>query len=137
MLNVVNFGGGAYVIYAEVLPIGRDRGRPRAVLGHVRPPGAAAADRGERARRGDRPDRRRTSRPARCDSAREKIVAALGARPGRGGPARRHRRRDGRRDHARRSSARSHAGRLMEIEYWAPNEDAFTERVIEPYALFN
>ena len=58
VLNVVNFGGGAYVIYAEVLPVGRDRGRPRAVLGHVRPPRPAAADRGQRAGRGDRPDRR-------------------------------------------------------------------------------
>ena len=37
----------------------RDRGRPRAVLGHVRPPRAAAADRGQGARRGDRPDRAR------------------------------------------------------------------------------
>ena len=65
VLNVVNFGGGAYVIYAEVLPTRRDRGRPRALLGHVRPPRAAAADRGQRAGRGDRPARPRTS-PTAC-----------------------------------------------------------------------
>ena len=35
-----------------------DRGRPRALRRLVRPPGAAAAGRGEGARRGDRPDRR-------------------------------------------------------------------------------
>ena len=35
----------------------RDRGRSGAVLGHVRPPRAAAADRGQGAGRGDRPDR--------------------------------------------------------------------------------
>ena len=64
VLNVVNFGGGAYVIYAEVLPSGRDRGRPGAVLGHLRPPGAAAADRGQGAGGGDRPDRARARRAA-------------------------------------------------------------------------
>ena len=37
---------------------GRDRGRSRALLGHVRPPGAAAADRGARAARRDRAARR-------------------------------------------------------------------------------
>ena len=59
VLNVVNFGGGAYVLYAEVQGK-RDRGRPRALLRHLRPPGAAAADRGQRADRRDRPARRRT-----------------------------------------------------------------------------
>src|SRR5690242_1457384 len=35
----------------------RDRGRPRALLGHLRPPGAVAAHRGQGARGGDRPAR--------------------------------------------------------------------------------
>ena len=86
VLNVVNFGGGAYVIYAEVLPTGRDRGRPGAVLGHLRPPGAAAADRGQGAGRGDRPDRARPRRPAlRAREGRRRARV----RPGRGGPAHR------------------------------------------------
>ena len=42
--------------------VGRDRGRPGAVLGHVRPPRAAAADRGQGAGRRDRPDRPRPRR---------------------------------------------------------------------------
>ena len=94
VLNVVNFGGGAYVIYAEVLPTRRDRGRPGAVLGHVRPPGAAAADRGQGARGRDRPDRARPRGPAL--GAREGRRRAR-LRPGRGGPA--HRLADGRRRH--------------------------------------
>ena len=64
----------------------RDRGRPRALLGHVRPPGAAAADRGQGAGGGDRPDRARPRRAAlRAREGRRR--ARL--RPGRGGPAHR------------------------------------------------
>ena len=53
----------------------RDRGRPRALLGHVRPPGAPAADRGPRAARRDRAARRPPLRaparpPATSSSAR-------------------------------------------------------------------
>ena len=76
MLNVVNFGGGAYVLYAEVQgdeievdtePYSR----------HVRPARAAAADRGQRADGGDRLPRRRTS-PSHLQTAHDKIKAALG-----------------------------------------------------------
>ena len=134
VLNVVNFGGGAYVIYAEVLPTRRDRGRPRAVLGHVRPPGAAAADRGQGAGRGDRPDRTSPSRScaprARRSSTRSgfdpveeglQIVSPDGRR-------RRH-------PHGRARGRTRH--RLLEIEYWSQTEDRYSERVVEPYALFN
>jgi proteasome accessory factor C len=30
-----------------------------------------------------------------------------------------------------------HESRLLEMEYWTQNEDRYTERVVEPYALFN
>ena len=70
VLNVVNFGGGAYVLYAEVLADGRDRGRSGALLGHVRPPGAAAADRGAGAAGGDRAARRAPLRGPRHRQAR-------------------------------------------------------------------
>ena len=58
-----------------------DRGRPRALLGQLRAPRAAAAGRGQGARRRDRPDRRAPARGQRWRRAREKIVAALGADP--------------------------------------------------------
>ena len=37
VLNVVNFGGGSYVLYAEIHRRRDDRGRPRAVLRQLRP----------------------------------------------------------------------------------------------------
>ena len=82
----------------------RDRGRPRAVLGHLRPPGPAAADRGQRARRGDRPDRR-ALRPGRARLRARQDRRGARARPGRGGPARHLADRRGR-DHARSSRRR-------------------------------
>jgi proteasome accessory factor C len=30
-----------------------------------------------------------------------------------------------------------HEQRLLELDYYAPNEDRFTQRTVEPYALFN
>ena len=30
-----------------------------------------------------------------------------------------------------------HERRLLELEYWTPNEDRFSQRVVEPYALIN
>ncbi len=64
--------------------VGRDRGRPGAVLGHVRPPGAAAADRGEGARGRDRP-----AQPGAAGARQRARQGRRGARarPGRGGPA--------------------------------------------------
>ena len=50
VLNVVNFGGGSYVLYAEIKTEEerRDRGRSRALQRQLRPPRAAAAGRGAR-----------------------------------------------------------------------------------------
>ena len=58
MLNLVNFGAGTYVLYAEIGERRDDRGRPRALRRLVRPAGAPAARRGQGAGGGDRPDRR-------------------------------------------------------------------------------
>jgi hypothetical protein len=81
VLNVVNFGGGSYVLYAE---IDEDDGsvdrRPRALQRQLRASGAAAPGRGQGARRRDRPDRRAPAAGI-ADLAREKIVAALGEDP--------------------------------------------------------
>ena len=30
-----------------------------------------------------------------------------------------------------------HENRLLELEYWTQTEDRYSERVVEPYALFN
>ena len=80
VLNVVNFGGGSYVLYAEVT--GRpDRGGPRALRRQLRPPGPAAAARGQGAGGRDRPDRRAPARGLAGVSARQKIVDALGQDP--------------------------------------------------------
>ena len=92
VLNVVNFGGGSYVLYAEVHDDGDDRGRPRAVLRQLRPPRAAAAGRGQGARRRDRPDRRPPARGRAELGAREDRRGAR-RRPDGAGPAGRLRRR--------------------------------------------
>ena len=75
-------------------PQRRDRGRSRALLGHLRPPRAAAADRGARAARGDRAARRA---PLRAPGHRAREARARARRHRQGGPARlqrAHRRRD-------------------------------------------
>jgi len=134
VLNVVNFGGGAYVIYAEVLPSGEIEvdpepysdtfDRPARLLPIEANALVAAIDLiGPHLARGA------------LDSAREKIVAALGHDPVEEGlhvtsPITAD-------DITRTVEQAVHSSRRLEIEYWAPNEDAFTERMIEPYALFN
>jgi predicted DNA-binding transcriptional regulator YafY len=132
VLNVVNFGGGAYVIYAEVLPSGEIEVDPEPYSDTF-----------------DRPARllpiEANALVAAIDligthldplqSARAKIVKALGHDPVEEGlrvntPATA--------DDITRTVERAvHASQRLEIEYWAPNEDAFSQRVIEPYALFN
>ena len=137
VLNVVNFGGGSYVLYAEVARRRRDRGRPRALLRQLRAPGAAAAGRGQGARRRDRPDRRAPARGL-ADARRARRSSPRSARTrceqGLQVAARRRRR-------LRRSRASSRAAiagrRLLRLEYYKPNEDEFTERTVEPYALIN
>jgi predicted DNA-binding transcriptional regulator YafY len=68
-------------------------------------------------------------------SARAKIVAALGHDPVEEGL---HVNTPATSDDITRTVERAvHLSQRLEIEYWAPNEDAFSHRVIEPYALFN
>jgi len=134
VLNVVNFGGGAYVIYAEVLPSGEIEvdpepysdtfDRPARLLPIEANALVAAIDLiGSHLERGA------------LDSAREKIVAALGHDPVEEGL---HVTSPTAEDGITRTVEQAvHESRRLEIEYWAPNEDAFTHREIEPYALFN
>ena len=124
MLNVVNFGGGAYVIYAEVTPIGEIQVDPepysdtfdrparllpieaKALVAAIDLIGLAQADLRTRARQG-----RRRAR----------------LRPDRGGPA--HRLAQGRRRRScTGSSSRSHEHRLLELEYWTQTQDRYSER---------
>jgi proteasome accessory factor C len=69
-------------------------------------------------------------------SAREKIVKALGADPMEQGL---HVARQGGDDSglARTVSQAIVERRLLALEYYKPNEDEFTERTVEPYALIN
>src|SRR5919202_2240793 len=132
VLNVVNFGGGAYVIYAELLPSGEIEvdpepysdtfDRPARLLPIEAQALVAAID----LISVGAPELR---------SAREKLVAALGRDPGVEGlqitsPTVAD-------EIAREVERAVHEQRLLEIEYYAPNEDRFSHRVVEPYALFN
>ncbi|HEY7077358.1 MAG TPA: WYL domain-containing protein [Solirubrobacteraceae bacterium] len=130
VLNVVNFGGGAYVIYAELLPTGEIEvdtepysdtfDRPARLLPIEAKALVAAIDLLDLAQ----PELR---------SAREKLVAALGHDPVEEGlqiaqPTVA--------DEIAHTVERAvHSRRLLEFEYW--DEERFTERRVEPYALFN
>jgi predicted DNA-binding transcriptional regulator YafY len=130
VLNVVNFGGGAYVIYAEMLPSGEIEvdpepysdtfDRPARLLPIEAKALVAAIDLLNLAQ----PELR---------SAREKVVAALGHDPVEEGlqiasPTVA--------DEVAHTVERAvHESRLLELEYW--DEQRFTQRRVEPYALFN
>lgn len=135
VLNVVNFGGGSYVLYAEVgddglievdpEPYSDNFARPARLLPVEAKALVAAIDLiGEHLPEGA------------LTSAREKIVAALGADPMEQGlqfaAA-------GADDSvvARVVSEAIVARRLLRLEYYKANEDEFSERTIEPYALIN
>jgi proteasome accessory factor C len=131
VLNVVNFGGGAYVIYAEVLPSGEIEVDPEpysdtfdrpARLLPIEAKALVAAI-----------DLLNLAQPE-LGSAREKVVAALGHDPVEEGlqitsPTVAD-------DVAHTVERAVHENRLLEIEYWS-GEQRFSERRIEPYALFN
>jgi proteasome accessory factor C len=131
VLNVVNFGGGAYVIYAEVLPSGEIEVDPEpysdtfdrpARLLPIEAKALVAAI-----------DLLNLAQPE-LGSAREKVVAALGHDPVEEGlqitsPTVAD-------DVAHTVERAVHEGRLLEIEYWNA-EGEFSERTVEPYALFN
>jgi predicted DNA-binding transcriptional regulator YafY len=131
VLNVVNFGGGAYVIYAEVLPTGEIEVDPEpysdtfdrpARLLPIEAKALVAAI-----------DLLNLAQPE-LGSAREKVVAALGHDPVEEGlqitsPTVAD-------DVAHTVERAVHESRLLEIEYWSA-EERFSQRRVEPYALFN
>jgi proteasome accessory factor C len=132
VLNVVNFGGGAYVIYAEVLPSGEIEvdpepysdtfDRPARLLPIEAKALVAAIDLIGLAH-------------AELRSAREKVVDALGFDPVEEGlhivsPIVHD-------DITHTVELAVHENRLLELEYWTQTEDRYSERVVEPYALFN
>ncbi len=133
VLNVVNFGGGAYVIYAEVLPTGEIEVDPepysdtfdrparllpieaKALVAAIDLIDARAAGAALRAREGRRGARATTPSRRGCRSSRRRVDD----------------------DIAHTVELAVHEHRLLEIEYWTQTEDRYSERVVEPYALFN
>jgi proteasome accessory factor BC len=134
LLNVVNFGGGTYVLYAEVLgdeievdsePYGDNFARPARLLPLEAKALVAAIDLfGDHLPQGG------------LQSARKKIVEALGHDPseegleiasGSGGDA----------EVARLVNEAIAASRVLELQYYKENEDQFTKRSVEPYRLEN
>jgi proteasome accessory factor C len=132
VLNVVNFGGGAYVLYAEVLPNGEIEVDPepysdtfdrparllpiegRALLAAIELLGVHLSEH--------------------LITAREKLEHALGDVAKEGLLV----------SNARTDDTIAHEvgeaieqSRLIELEYYAEYEDEFTTRVAEPYALIN
>ncbi len=134
VLNVVNFGGGSYVLYAEVQgdtievdpePYGDNFARPARLLPLEAKALVAAIDLiGEHLPEGS------------LASARQKIVDALGQDPAaevlqittaKGDDS----------EIARACSTAIVGHRLLKLEYYKENEDEFTERRVEPYKLAN
>ena len=134
VLNVVNFGGGSYVLYAEVQgdqievdpePYGDNFARPARLLPLEAKALVAAIDLiGEHLPDGS------------LGSARQKIVDALGQDPAAEGLRITNARGDDS-DIARVVSRAIASGRLLRVEYYKENEDEFIERTIEPYKLAN
>jgi predicted DNA-binding transcriptional regulator YafY len=140
VLNVVNFGGGSYVLYAEIVESDEDGGgvievdpepysdnfdRPARLLPVEGKALVAAIDLlGEHIPEGS------------LSSAREKIVAALGEDPMEHGLQVAHAAGDDA-DLARLISTAIVEHRLIELEYYKANEDEISHRTVEPYALTN
>jgi predicted DNA-binding transcriptional regulator YafY len=135
VLNVVNFGAGTYVLYAEIgpdgtievdsEPYGDSFARPARLLPVEAKALVAAIDLiGEHIPDGS------------LSSVRKKVVAALGEDPIQDGlqvapPGG---------DDAEIAAVVSQAivsRRLLSFEYYKENEDEFTTRTVEPYALIN
>jgi predicted DNA-binding transcriptional regulator YafY len=135
VLNVVNFGAGTYVLYAELgedglievdpEPYGDSFARPARLLPVEAKALVAAIDLiGEHIPEGS------------LASVREKVVAALGEDPVHEGlqmgtaPG----------DDSEIAAVVSRAiasRRMLSFEYYKENEDEFSERLVEPYALIN
>jgi proteasome accessory factor BC len=131
VLNVVNFGGGAYVIYAEVLPSGEIEVDPEpysdtfdrpARLLPIEAKALVAAI-----------DLLNLAQPE-LSTARKKVVEALGHDPVEEGlqisPP------NVADDVAHTVERAVHEARLLKIDYWSA-EDKGSVRTVEPYALFN
>jgi proteasome accessory factor C len=135
VLNVVNFGGGTYVLYAEVQggeievdsePYGDNFARPARLLPLEAKALVAAID-----LFGDHLPQ------SGLQSAREKIVAALGHDPSEEGLEIATTGGVGDADVARIANEAIAKRRLLELHYYKENEDQFTKRTVEPYRLQN
>jgi predicted DNA-binding transcriptional regulator YafY len=134
LLNVVNFGGGTYVLYAEILgdeievdsqPYGDNFARPARLLPLEAKALVAAIDLfGDHLPQGG------------LQSARTKIITALGHDPSEegleiasssGGDA----------EVARVVNEAIGGSRVLDLDYYKENEDTFTKRSVEPYRLEN
>jgi proteasome accessory factor C len=135
VLNVVNFGGGSYVVYAEVQgdtievdpePYGDNFAQPARLLPLEAKALVAAIDLvGDHLPEGS------------LEEARRKVVAALGHDPVAEGLQITAAKGDDS-DIARMLSGAIAQHHLVEIEYYKENEDELSKgRVIEPYALMN
>jgi proteasome accessory factor BC len=136
VLNVVNFGGGSYVLYAEINeeegeievdpePYSDNFDRPARLLPVEAKALVAAIDLiGEHIPEGS------------LTSAREKIVAASGEDPMEQGLQVAEASGDDS-GVARLVSAAILERRIVELEYYKENEDELSERRVEPYALTN
>ena len=134
LLNVVNFGGGSYVLYAEIKngeievdpePYSDNFARPARLLPLEAKALVAAIDLlGDHLPEGS------------LRSAREKIVAALGDDPSHEGLQIAHTKEE---DAGLASTINTAIAdkRLLKLDYYKENEDEFTERKVEPYALIN
>jgi proteasome accessory factor BC len=136
VLNVVNFGGGSYVLYAEIReeegeievdpePYSDNFDRPARLLPVEAKALVAAIDLiGEHIPEGS------------LTSARTKIVAALGEDPMEQGLHVAPTAGDDS-DVARQVSKAIVSRSMIELEYYKENEDELSERKVEPYALTN
>lgn len=134
VLNVVNFGGGSYVLYAEIQgdqievdpePYGDNFAQPARLLPLEAKALVAAIDLvGEHLPEGS------------LASARDKIVDALGRDPAADGLQITSAKGDDS-EIARVVSSAIADRRLLRIEHYKEAEDDFTERTVEPYQLLN
>jgi proteasome accessory factor C len=134
VLNVVNFGGGSYVLYAEIQgdqievdpePYGDNFAQPARLLPLEAKALMAAIDLvGEHLPEGS------------LASAREKIVDALGRDPAADGLQITSAKGDDS-EIARVVSSAIADRRLLRIEHYKEAENEFTERTVEPYQLLN
>jgi proteasome accessory factor C len=133
VLNVVNFGGGTYVLYAEIVgdqieidpdTYGDNFARPARLLPLEAKALVAAID-----LFGDHLPQ------AGLQTAREKIIAALGHDPSEEGLEIAPGRDD---SHVVRTVNEAiHLHRVLELHYYKENEDEFVKREVEPYQLVN